>query len=604
MRYRFGGGIADWTFRAATAGGVDGLAQLVGGQQVTFWTDREGGSQHTNLLDSDSNPATSVTSLDGGGVAGQIPLLWGPDGVQAMWAQAGTGPRALMVTWDAREHTHDASAITSGPLDPARLPEGYGGGGGAALGEVWVAASDAPDEYTGAEYTCDGTADDVQIQAALDNAAGRAVRLTPGRYTISSPILINIDRNLECQALIGSGMAETVLDATEATIPSVIVVSSNAAPLVQDMTIQVGSATSGVTGSTAESSTSMDGGVFRRLRVLGEWDAAATNWGIDFDSAILTCVENVEIDNMGNGVRFRTTASGWSSFQLVVRGVFAWTAATGGRVLSFETAAGKAIHTVDVSDCYLGGVDPAAAIYMGGAAPVQGVTVRSSDATARTGVHINNGVGNRVQLSRLETDSVAGRTAAVFDAGAFGNEVSIAHWQPPSSAVLVSDANTVFPYQPNIVGPVRVVAESAATVTLSRNPLGTTVVRGIAAGGSGTTTAVQRSETVDAPHHVISLASATTHTIDCRRGSHFRFTATGNFTLANPVNAVDGQRLVLDIKQDGTGSRVMTLGSAFRFSTTYANATLTTAANKTDKLIFQYDGPNNKWDLISFVKGI
>jgi len=603
MRYRFGGGIADWTFRAATAGGVDGLAQLVGGQQVTFWTDREGGSQHTNLLDSDSNPATSVTSLDGGGVAGQIPLLWGPDGVQAMWAQAGTGPRALMVTWDAREHTHDASAITSGPLDPARLPEGYGGGG-AALGEVWVAAEDAPPEYAGADYPCDGTADDVQIQAALDDAAttGRAVRLSPGRYTLASPIVLNAYRDDACQILAGSGMADTVLDATTPGLPAAIIVSGSASPVIQDLTVEVGEDTDGIRGVVGDgTSSSVDGGMFARLRITGS-GADDTNWAIDLDSALTATIDSVEISGTGQGVRLRTSPDGWDSFNVALRNVYVWAAGTSGRALSLETN-GQPLHTVNVTSCYLDGLSLAEAIYMGGTHPVTGVTVQSTFAGARTAVNITNGRGNRVDLSEIVTGGGAGRTAVVFGANASGNQVSAGYWRTTSSATLVSDANTTV-VSPNVVGPMRVVAEAGVTVGLTRNPSGTTVLRGIGADGAGITTAVQRSETVDAPHHVISLASATTHTIDCRRGSHFRLTATGNFTLANPVNAVDGQRLVLDIKQDGTGSRVMTLGSQFRLNTTFANATLTTAANKTDKLTWQYHATDSKWDLISFVKGI
>ncbi len=44
----------------------------------------------------------------------------------------------------------------------------------------------------------------------------------------------------------------------------------------------------------------------------------------------------------------------------------------------------------------------------------------------------------------------------------------------------------------------------------------------------------------------------------------FALTTTQNFTMANPTNVVDGKRIIYKIKQDGTGSRIITWGSAFR----------------------------------------
>ncbi|MEV2239534.1 hypothetical protein [Micromonospora sp. NPDC049891] len=112
-RYRFGGGIADWGFGTVTVDGTDHIAQVSAGVAVTFWSDEQGGTQYTDLLDSDSLPVTSVSLADGTGVRarGQIPPLFGPDGVTRMWAQAGTNPRALMVTTDAADITTDPGTI-------------------------------------------------------------------------------------------------------------------------------------------------------------------------------------------------------------------------------------------------------------------------------------------------------------------------------------------------------------------------------------------------------------------------------------------------------------------------------------------------------------
>lgn len=605
MRHWFGGSLTDWVFTSATVDGLSGVPQLAPDMVVTFWDQQVGGTQYTDLLDASGAPVTQIVTDTGslGGSPGQIPRFQGPDGVGEMWAQAGGGPRALMVTTGPRPHWHDTTDIVSGVFEPARLPAGSGGGGG--LGEVWVAASDAPPEFAGAEYACTGTADDVELQAAIDAATttGRQVRTSPGRFNLSAPLRLDSGRDAACQVLTGSGMAETVLDATATGLPAAIVVSNGGAPVVQDMTIQVGAGVDGISGVPGDASTCTDGGLFRRLRIRGAGGTSGTNWGINLTSAIYTTIDHVEVDGTGQGVRLATSGAGWEAFNVSLRGVFVWVDGTGGRGLSLETS-GYPVHTVDVSDSYFGGGDLAAAIYAGGTHPVRGVTVRSTYVTGRTAVHVSNGQGFVVDLSHMELNAGASRTALIFDAGAFGNRVSIAEWRTSANATLVADANTTMEYAPNEVGPVRMYVEPSATVGLTRNPAGTTVLRGIVNDGGGTVSAVQRSPLIDAPHHVVPLPNSSSHTIDCRRGSHFRFTATANFTLQNPLHPVDGQRILLEIKQDATGSRVMTPGSKFRFSTTFPNATLTTTANKTDKVEWQYHGADDRWDLIRFVKGI
>ncbi|MFB6392642.1 hypothetical protein [Polymorphospora lycopeni] len=115
-RQLFGGGPADWTFNAVDGvAGVDDLAQLAGGQVITFWNLEIGGTQYEDLTDSAGTPITSVTSSTGadGRSVGQIPPLYGPDGVDRMWAQAGTGPRVLM----------SAVGGGGGSVDPEQLED-------------------------------------------------------------------------------------------------------------------------------------------------------------------------------------------------------------------------------------------------------------------------------------------------------------------------------------------------------------------------------------------------------------------------------------------------------------------------------------------------
>jgi hypothetical protein len=76
-----------------------------------------------------------------------------------------------------------------------------------------IAASDAPANVKAqADYVCDGTADDVQIQAAIDAVAisgGGIVQLSSGTFNIAATITIGVTQDYI--SLIGSGRSATKL---------------------------------------------------------------------------------------------------------------------------------------------------------------------------------------------------------------------------------------------------------------------------------------------------------------------------------------------------------------------------------------------------------
>lgn len=79
-------------------------------------------------------------------------------------------------------------------------------------------------------------------------------------------------------------------------------------------------------------------------------------------------------------------------------------------------------------------------------------------------------------------------------------------------------------------------------------------------------------------------------------------TLTGNLTLTLSGGA-DGQAVRIRFKQDGTGSRLLTLDAKFRLGTDIASVTLTTTASKTDYLGVVYHSTDDKYDVVAFVKG-
>lgn len=116
--------------------------------------------------------------------------------------------------------------------------------------------------------------------------------------------------------------------------------------------------------------------------------------------------------------------------------------------------------------------------------------------------------------------------------------------------------------------------------------------------------AAVRSQAVAAKQlSVQALTPGATVTIDASLGDYYTLVPNQSFTLAAPTNPTHGQRIMLRVKQDGTGSRVATYNAAFRFGSDIGAAVLSTAANKVDYLGFVYDSTDAKWDVVAFVKG-
>ncbi len=99
--------------------------------------------------------------------------------------------------------------------------------------------------------------------------------------------------------------------------------------------------------------------------------------------------------------------------------------------------------------------------------------------------------------------------------------------------------------------------------------------------------------TVTAP---FALTDSTSIDTDAQDGSMFTLTTTQNFTLNNPTNAYNGKKIIYKIKQDSTGSRVITWGSKFRGTVASGLPTLSTTANYVDYIGFVYDSSVDKWN--------
>lgn len=101
----------------------------------------------------------------------------------------------------------------------------------------------------------------------------------------------------------------------------------------------------------------------------------------------------------------------------------------------------------------------------------------------------------------------------------------------------------------------------------------------------------------------VALTDQATIATDASLGNYFRVTLGGNRTLGNPTNALNGQKLLFEIIQDGTGGRTLALDTKFALGSDIATTTLTTTASARDFIGCVYNSTADKFYIIAFVKG-
>lgn len=118
----------------------------------------------------------------------------------------------------------------------------------------------------------------------------------------------------------------------------------------------------------------------------------------------------------------------------------------------------------------------------------------------------------------------------------------------------------------------------------------------------GTNVVELSAKVVSIDSQIYDLSYAATTNVDWSNGSVQRVTLTGDVTFAL-AGAHDGQKCILEVIQDATGSRLVTWGAEVAFGTDITGAVLTTTASKRDFVVFQYDSATAKYYVVDFKKG-
>lgn len=91
-------------------------------------------------------------------------------------------------------------------------------------------------------------------------------------------------------------------------------------------------------------------------------------------------------------------------------------------------------------------------------------------------------------------------------------------------------------------------------------------------------------------------------TLDWSTADLFRITL-GGTTALTFTGAVDGQKLLLELTQDATGSRVATFPATVRYSVLIPAITLSSTAGKLDRCGFVYNAAAATYDLVALATG-
>lgn len=377
------------------------------------------------------------------------------------------------------------------------------GSGGTPL-VYYVAASDASAaEKAKATAICDGTADNVEIQAAINACKGVGiVQLSAGNFTLAAQLTIYGDNDVDAESdhhLYGAGPSNTSLNVASG-VASGIHISRSAKVHLAHFRLAVVGASHGISanysGVSASGYRSFWGSSFKNIQVVGPWDGSHSGYAFHLGSFFRSTFENLEAGGIGNGIRIYSENVNFNPGDATFTRCFMDLMGNSRRAYSIEsTVSGSLMNQVSMSMCeaiasgtgctgyYLGGTDQVVSI------KIHGSNLEQFD----TGVHFNNAEGCTVDGNYWELRSGASSNTTQlirFEAGAVNNEVQkISYWYVSNSAYLTLSTATSTS-EPNLVEHVKILADTGATVTNNIGTAGAVIRKWVVKNGAGTATAV------------------------------------------------------------------------------------------------------------------
>lgn len=376
----------------------------------------------------------------------------------------------------------------------------------AALEELWaeltgalgyyrlVAAADAPASVRArAQYVCDGSADDVQINQAITDAksvGGGIVQLSGGHFNLASTVTItgNTDEdNADPITLRGVGAQATTLDMASGV--NGVELTDWAMANIQDLGIIVSGAGSGIhsTAVLSGNEVSFWHSSFSNLRLNGGFTPTNTGWGMDLAMPWRSTFTNIEIEGTRNGMRLSNQGTVQNAGDCTFTRMFIEIVGTGGTAIHISSPSNNMnqnnFNMVEIGANGTGCTGILIDGTSGGASQrFWGLNAEQF----QTLINVDNGESNVFDCNYVTCDTGgAGNVGFRCGANAYGNTFS-AKWfnNAAGDTVQIIQDNNTTSNVPNIFERIRIENNSGATVTHTRQT--NTVYRDITTFNTGT----------------------------------------------------------------------------------------------------------------------
>jgi lysophospholipase L1-like esterase len=458
----------------------------------TVWDAAVDGTQITDLLDLTGAPTTTVEADSDGAVA-----FYGPDGVTTVYVDFDYGRRYALIARDIGEVVTDFIATGAQPGGYATLD----GTGKIPAGQIppavgdWAkhvaAVSATAEEKARADYVCDGTADDVQIQAAINDvkaAGGGTVVLSSGTFNLAARLLVEGADDVDVEIDIhirGQGPKSTTL-AAGAGLPSAVHLTKVIRAHLSDFGITVFGSSHGISSATTNGVNSGHRSFwdssFLNLQILGPWDGTHTGWALHLGSPFRSTFQNIEIGGVGNGWRMFSEHADFNPGDCTVTRTFV--DSKGDNMVAYEidsTTSSGVMNQIRfiLAEAIADGTG-CTGIHLTGVGGWGTAHTHWSDINLEQFdklVHVEYGSSNTFRLNHVGLRGGAtGLTAFTFGANSFNNTIEHGGLlYATDNCKLFADGNTLEPNSPNRILDSRVYGETGVKVTSSVNPAGTTV---------------------------------------------------------------------------------------------------------------------------------
>ncbi len=203
--------------------------------------------------------------------------------------------------------------------------------------------------------------------------------------------------------------------------------------------------------------------------------------------------------------------------------------------------------------------------------------------------------GNATEFGPATGTWTAGVEIAVYDALTGGN---LLFAFPAATLAIVSGASMAIPgFTVQLTAPLSTATPFPALTTLGTvlPAYPSTIIGNNAAAITGTAKlALSTAGALSASSGVTTLTDGATITANCAASSYFSVTIAATGRTLTLANGAAGQVVMVEVVQDGTGSRTITTYTNVNWASGTA-PTLTTTAAAIDVLRFTYNSARSKW---------